>query len=692
MKDFPRFKSLVDMLSYRAEHSSSDVKIEFLNDSGQLENGLTYQQLDHSSRQIAVHLSDADCSFKNIIILCPPGIEYIKAFFGCMYAGAVPVPAYPPMGGKDIQRLKSIVQDCESPLILTTHLLHDLVGEWVNGKEDISTSDKIRVLSVEDLDDGSELRVPDSLPSIRGEDTAFLQYTSGSTGQPKGVVVSHENLLNNFNQIIRCFAGSIKNIEENSHLFGTVIWLPPYHDMGLIGGILTPIFASANVTLMSPITFLKDPFIWLKTLSDKKALISGGPNFSYNYCVKRISEEQKSTLDLSHWRIAFNGAEPINMEAMNNFSTYFSDCGFEKTSFLPCYGLAEGTLFVAGTPPERGPKVLEVSKEALKFGHLKSGETDEPAIGLVSSGVNAHETEIAIVDPISLARKPEGEVGEVWVRGPAVCSGYFGKPGYSRSIFEMPIEGEDKNTAYLRTGDLGAQIEGELYVTGRMKELIIVNGKNHYPQDIELSLQSEMPLLRKGCGAAFSVNEKGKEELVLVQEIDAIDLPEQEMKNLCQRAKTTVAGAHGIQLNEIYFLAPGKLHKTSSGKIQRAEAKRLYLKQAIDCVYRWSETSEAQADLKTYEPILIPLDTETERKAQLSDQFKRWILDQQGVEHCDLDLNVGFNELGVDSVAAIDLIAKLEIVVERNIPATELLRYATVQSLIDHIAAESYRN
>lgn len=688
MKDFPRFKSLVEMLAYRAEYSTNEVKIEFLNDKGQLENGLSYQQLDQSSRQIAARLADAGCSFKNIIILCPPGIEYIKAFFACMYAGAVPVPAYPPMGGKDIQRVKSIVRDCESPLILTTHLLHDLVEDWVNGKDQDSNSQKIKVLSVEDLDSASMSSVYQSLPSIRGEDTAFLQYTSGSTGQPKGVVVSHENLLSNFDQIIKCFAGSIRNIEENSHLFGTVIWLPPYHDMGLIGGILTPIFANADVTLMSPITFLKDPYIWLKTLSDKKALISGGPNFSYNYCVKRVSEEQKANLDLSNWRIAFNGAEPINMEAMSNFSSYFSQCGFEKSSFLPCYGLAEGTLFVAGTPPERGPKTMDVSKEALKFGHLKVGVGGEPTTGLVSSGVNAYETEIAIVDPISLVRKPVGEVGEIWVHGPAVCSGYFGKPGYSRSVFEMPIEGEDKQKLYLRTGDLGACVEGELFVTGRMKELIIVNGKNHYPQDIEFSLQSEMPIFRKGCGAAFSVNDKGKEELVLIQEIEVTDLSETEMQSFCQQAKTIVAATHGIQLNEVLLIAPGMLNKTSSGKIQRAEAKRLYLKQAITSIYQWYEVSQCSPKLIASEPILFPIDAETERKAHLSDQFKSWILEQQGVDSRELDLNVGFNELGVDSVAAIDLIAKLETVVERNIPVTELLRFATVQSLIDHIAAE----
>lgn len=671
-----QYSSLNHLLCYRSERCTGKKKIDFLNDSGTVKAQLSFAELDKNARSIADELFQGGFNGRHIIVLAPPGPEYIEALFGCLYAGAIPVPADPPMGGRDLQRFINIIQDCDAPLILTTHLLVDLIDSWIKG----INNQVLACIAIEELVNlGDEAFEP---ISVQCNDIALLQYTSGTTGKPKGVMVSHECLLQNVRQIIHAFSGitDVRALETDvlQQLFGTVSWLPPYHDMGLIGGVLSPIYAGTQVTLMSPITFLKNPYLWLKTISERKALISGAPNFAYDYCVKKVSEKQKADLDLSSWRLAFNAAEPINAVSMEKFIAHFSTCGFNPSAFLPCYGLAEATLLVSGATPETGYTTLSVSEEALKSGQFDPKEEQSNTKVLVSSGTIVESNRVEIVDPITLQRLDKGRIGEIWIQGPSVCAGYWGKPGYSLSIFSAQITGEETAGRFLRSGDLGFIHQGELYITGRMKELIIIDGRNFYPQDLEFSLQSKLPSFRKGCGATFTVEGGTGERLLMIQEFDGAEFGKKTLLDLCLQARSILACDHGIDIAEILLIRVGDLAKTSSGKIQRAEMKKRYLEDEIETLFHWREGFQCN-NLSSINP------TWPEKEDTLLTEFKLWIAEYLDLPEDQIDLNNSFFALGIESSVALELIYELEEVIERRISSYELQQSETVLELMRHL-------
>lgn len=681
MKGFPQFKNLVEMAATRAAHLGDKTVTTFLGDSGAPEGSLTFAGLDRAARNIAAHLTEKGLANKNLMLLYTPGLDYIKAFFGCLYAGSVPVPAYPPMGARDIDRLKRIVLDCDAGAILSSSMLRPMIEAWI--------SNPSNGLNIECIptDLSASVDAPGFNPADMDLDAvAFLQYTSGSTGHPKGVMVSHGNLLENFKQIVWNFTHS-SDVEAIGPEYKTVIWLPPFHDMGLIGGVLTPVFIGTQVTLMSPLTFLKNPFVWLKAITDVGAKVSGGPNFSYQYCARKITDEQVAQLNLSTWDVAFNGAEPIQVDSLNAFANKFASAGFDAKAFLPCYGLAEATLYVAGTPASRGALVRDASLAALAKGEflpLESGSPQE-VTGLVSSGVIAQGADVRIVDPNTHVECSEGNVGEIWVNSPSVAQGYWNKPSFSDSVFRAAIKGQDDKT-FMRTGDLGFLFENELFVTGRIKEMIIVAGRNHYPQDIEFSLQSSNPVYRKGCGAAFAVADHGKEQLVVMQELSTTNMQPAEYQQLALQAARAITFRHGISPKTLVFIAPGNLPKTSSGKIQRTEAKKIYEAGNITTLYTWDNT--AGQIIKPKETKEQPQHQFTDWQSELYFQMQTWVSDKLNIETHHVDLDVTFSELGVDSIEAIELVDRLQDTIQRTIPATELMRYPTVRSLIEHFAAE----
>jgi len=682
MKGFPEFKNLVQMSSERAAGRGENTFVSFLSESGAPEGNITFSGLDEASRKIAAGLVAKGLSGRNLMLLYVPGLDYIKAFFGCMYAGCVPVPAYPPMGARDIDRLKRVVQDCDAGAILSSSMLMPMIEAWVANPTNGMNLDCIPTDTLMAGQDTSGFEAFDAEPS----DIAFLQYTSGSTGHPKGVMVSHENLIANFQQIVWSFAHS-NDMDNVLSKLKTVIWLPPFHDMGLIGGVLTPIYAGTEVTLMSPLTFLKNPFVWLKTISDMGAIISGGPNFSYQYCARKITDEQMQQLDLSSWQVAFNGAEPIQVDSLNTFADKFGECGFNANAFLPCYGLAEATLFVAGSPASRGAKVVNADLDQLAKGTVKPVESAKSdSAPLVSSGELAIETDVRIVDPKSHEECAPGDVGEIWVNSPSVAKGYWDKPSFSDSVFRASMKGDDSGKTYMRTGDLGVMHEGELFVTGRIKELIIVAGRNHYPQDIEFSLQTSNPTFRKGCGAAFAISDSGKEHLVIMQEVANIAGDQTDFQQLALAGSRAVATRHGITPKAVVLIAQGTLPKTSSGKIQRTEAKKLYELGNFAPLHTM-ETSSSQVVRKSSDrkEEARPF---TDWQTELYCEMQTWVSDKLNVEPHHIDLGVTFSELGVDSIEAIDLVDRLQDRIERTIPATELMRYPTVKALIDHFASE----
>ena len=684
MKGFPDFKNLVQMSVARAADKGDAEVIAFLAEDGSREGALTFAGLDQAAKRIAAGLVEKGLSGRNLMLLYAPGLDYIKAFFGCMYAGCVPVPAYPPMGARDIDRLKRVVMDCDAGAILSSSMLMPMIEAWVANPGNGLSLTCLATDALESNTDISGFTAFDANPS----DVAFLQYTSGSTGHPKGVMISHQNLIANFQQIVWTFAHS-SDLDYVAPNYKTVIWLPPFHDMGLIGGVLTPVYAGAKVTLMSPLTFLKNPFVWLKTISDMGAKVSGGPNFSYQYCARKIPDEKLQELDLSTWQVAFNGAEPIQLDSLNTFADKFAKCGFDKSAFLPCYGLAEATLFVAGSPASRGAKSLQVDLDQVAKGKVNPDAPvaeDAKIASLVSSGVLAIETDVRIVDPQSGQACGTGEIGEIWVNSPSVAQGYWNKPSFSDSIFRAEIKGEEDSKQFMRTGDLGMMWEDELYVTGRIKELIIVSGRNHYPQDIEFSLQSSNPTFRKGCGAAFGMTEQGKENLVVMQEVASAAGDQTDYSRLALEGAKAIAVRHGITPKAIVFIAPGTLPKTSSGKIQRTEAKKLYELGTFAPLHSW----ESAAFQKVAKPKKTQISNPefNDWQSELYGEMQQWVADKLNVESHHIDLDVTFSELGVDSIEAIDLVDRLQDRIERTIPATELMRYPTVKALIEHFANE----
>ncbi|MCA9261148.1 MAG: AMP-binding protein, partial [Planctomycetales bacterium] len=421
-------------------------------------------------------------------------------------------------------------------------------------------------------------------PDVHGETLAFLQYTSGSTGTPKGVMLNHANLMHNSAMITYAF--------EHSRSGSGCFWLPLYHDMGLIGGLLQPIYMGRPNTLFSPTHFLQKPVRWLQAVSQSGATISGGPNFAYDLCVEKVTAEQKRTLDLSRWSLAFNGAEPVRADTMRRFADAFAECGFRYEAFYPCYGLAEATLIVAGGYKQVAPVVQKFDIASLEQHRVVSVEREtEGARALVGSGGNLLDQTIVIADPETLEPCGENEVGEVWVNGPSVAQGYWRRPEQTQETFQARLA--NGRGPFLRTGDLGFLREGELFVTGRLKDLIILRGVNYYPQDIEASVESAHQGVKIGAGAAFTVGEEARERLVIVQE--TVRRRDLDFGEIIDAIRRKVAQDHEVAVEAVVLLKTGSIPKTSSGKIQRHACVAGYQAGTLAALATWStETGKVE--------------------------------------------------------------------------------------------------
>jgi acyl-CoA synthetase (AMP-forming)/AMP-acid ligase II len=568
--------SLVALLRMRASCQAYQRACTFLVDGEREEIHLTYGELDARARAIAAWLQQRGLAGQRALLLYPPGLDYIAAFFGCLYAGVIAVPAYPPdlaRIDRTLPRLRAIVEDAQVAVAMTTEAFAALAGMLFAKDPRRQT---LQWLATDTLSNAHAAEWQD--PGVSKATLAFLQYTSGSTSAPKGVMVTHGNLLHNSSLIYHAC--------DHSPASRAVSWLPPYHDMGLIGTIIHPIHSGFPVVLMSPLDFLQRPLRWLQAISRYQATTSGGPNFAYDLCVRKTTPEQRATLDLSSWSVAFNGAEPVRAETLDRFTAAFAPCGFRRQAFFPCYGLAEATLIVSGASKTFAPVVQPVQSAALAHGRALMAESREPGTQtLVGCGRMLGDQRVMIVNPDTSVPCGPGEVGEIWVSGPSVANGYWNRPEETAATFQAHLAWT-RDGRYLRTGDLGFIAYGELFVTGRRKDLIIVEGRNHYPQDIELTVEQCHPALRPGCCAAFSVNSTGPERLVVTVEVDrryrpqqpteqvaqsgmrcdAISLGSQEITKLIRQA---VVQAHDVRVDSVALLKSGSIPKTSSGKIQR---------------------------------------------------------------------------------------------------------------------------
>lgn len=563
------FATLIDALRWRAEHETDRLAYRFLPDGETNEIVLTYGELDHRARTIAAHLQSLQRRGDRALVVYPAGLEFIAAYFGCLYAGSMAVIVHPPHQARLPQFLSKtlgIWQDASPTVALTTSAIHDLLAAT------IAQTTELRAALWLATDADRDEPVPPWHPTnVTADDLAFLQYTSGSTTEPKGVMVSHGNLVHNLRSI--CDGLAQPSGTES------VCWLPPHHDMGLIGGILTPLYSGTTATLLPPVAFVQRPGRWLQAISRFRATVSGGPNFAYDHCIQRITPEQCAGLDLSNWEVAFTGAEPINVQTLRNFADRFSSSGFHSSAFRPCYGLAEATVMVSATPRRGAPVVLSVRSTDLSHHRVVPCDATEGESHTFSS-CGQPVAQVRIVDPATCAECPPWRIGEIWVSGPSVALGYWNRPEETAITFQGQLEGRDES--FLRTGDLGFLRDGELFVTGRLKDLIIVEGANHYPQDIERTVAECHPALGPAECAAFSVEAGGREALVVVvAPIRRSNLPVDEIHRAIRMA---VAKHHDLRLHEIVLIKPGRLPKTTSGKIRRHACRSDYLSGTLD---RW---------------------------------------------------------------------------------------------------------
>jgi acyl-CoA synthetase (AMP-forming)/AMP-acid ligase II len=414
------------------------------------------------------------------LLLYPAGLDFIAGFLGCLYAGVVAVPVYPPRRNRSMTRIQAIADDAEAKVALTTDIVLSRVEDLIDDSPHLR---QLTWLDTRHVPAGMERRWV--LPDIHGETLAFLQYTSGSTGTPKGVVLNHANLVHNSALIAHAF--------EHTRTSLGVFWLPSYHDMGLIGGILQPIYVGRPNVLMSPMTFLQKPFRWLSAIARFHATSAGGPNFAYEHCIQKVTPEQRKQLDLSSWKLAFNGAEPVRAETLRRFAETFAPCGFRAEAFYPCFGLAEATLIVSGGYVAKPPIIRSFDSAALTQGKVQEVAGGSPtARDLVGCGQTLPDQKIVIAHPEKKTTCPPNAIGEIWVSGPSMAQGYWNQPDVTETTFHAHLQ-DTGDGPFLRTGDLGFMLDGELFVTGRLKDLIILRGVNYYPQDIEPTAARRLP-------------------------------------------------------------------------------------------------------------------------------------------------------------------------------------------------------
>jgi amino acid adenylation domain-containing protein len=660
-------KSFVEVLRTRAHEVPERVAYTFLVDGEAQEVKLTYGELDQQARSIAVRLETQRLHGGRVLLLYPPGLEYIAAFWGCLYAGVVAVPAYPPRMNRNLERLQAIVADSEAAGILTTAStlarMEPLLAQ-TPGLEKVCrvTTDDVPL----DLAGGW------CAPEINHESLAFLQYTSGSTAIPKGVMVTHGNLLHNESLIQRAFRQTPDSIIAG--------WLPLYHDMGLIGTVLQPVFVGGRCILMSHVAFLQRPMRWLEAISRYRATTSGAPNFAYDLCTRKATAEERETLDLSSWTTAFNGAEPVRARTLENFAAAFKSCGFSSAAFFPCYGLAEATLFVSGSFKSDFPIGKSFAAKALEQNSVVEVQAnDNETRTLVACGSPGDEQQIVIVDPETGVPSEPGTVGEIWVAGKSVTSGYWKRPEETKLTFGARISGND-DVSFLRTGDLGFLHEGELFVTGRLKDLIIIRGRNLYPQDIEKTVQESHVQLRPGGCAAFSVDVNGEERLIVVQEAERGASLGEEVVNAIRQA---VAEEHEVQPYAISIVKAGNVPKTSSGKVQRRASRKLFLSNGFEILAEWRESETVQSSSPAASVVESPRSVE---------EIEQWLRIQLaaviGVEASTIDLQKRITHYGIDSLSTVELMHNIETSLGVVIPFTNFYHSPSISEVAGEAARQ----
>lgn len=560
--------TIVDALMQHASERAADSAFTFLRD-GEIESGTRrFLELDLSARRVANGLASRGFTGKTVLLLLRGTLQFIDALLGCFYAGAIAVPIAVPRPGKPGRSLTAIARSANVSAILTCR------GDMVALRPGIETLlPGTQWLEIEEIAEADE--PPARLP--HPDQIAFLQYTSGSTGSPKGVIITHRNLMANQVAIHEAMGTSQESV--------FVGWLPLFHDMGLVGNVLHPLYLGIPSVLMLPAAFLQKPIRWLSTITRYRGTVSGAPNFAYDLCVRKCTPEQVEALDLSSWRVAFNGSEPVRAETLERFSRAFEPAGFRRRSLFPCYGMAESTLIVTGAAFESEPIYSGLPGVAAGAA-TDSGQTqfNTGRKRVVSCGTPVRGTEVLIVDPARRCRVADGVIGEIWIRGDSISPGYFRAPDATAATFKVRLE-SGSGDPWLRTGDLGFVREGQLFVTGRMKDIIIVRGANHYPQDLEETAGTSNVLLARGGGAALTLENERGSSVVIVHEVTREGWSRADPEELTADIREAISGEHGLFV-DVLLIKPGSLPRTSSGKVQRSTCRELIEKNEFELLSR----------------------------------------------------------------------------------------------------------
>jgi acyl-CoA synthetase (AMP-forming)/AMP-acid ligase II/acyl carrier protein len=630
------YNNLVDLLRQRAVDEPDFPAFTFLKDGEIEEDVLTHQIFDAKAKKIAAQLQQLHLTGERVLLLFPQSTDYLVALFACFYAKVIAVPAYPPRNNRNMLRLEAIIQNCDAKAILADQ---NNVAQIQKSKKDFSG---FQLLSFEDLLSTSE---NDYQPTtILPDDIAYLQYTSGSTGSPKGVIIRHGNMMHNINGLEETFGG--KDIYRQTF----VTWIPMYHDMGLMS-MMTALKKNISVYFMAPVHFVQQPARWLRAVSKYKAFYTLAPNFAFDYCCDKILDEQLEGVDLSSLWAVTNGSETVRMGTLVRFYERFKKWGFNFDIFCPAYGLAEATLVVStthGLEPVHARKKEESGESVFS----KNGIFPQDFSSYeVSAGLPVSRAEVLIVDAETLSPLKESVEGEIWVHSPgSVASGYWGNEEASQHTYNNWLDGKQ----YLRTGDLGYLLNGRLYVTGRIKDMVIIRGRNYYPQDIEQIVQQCHEALEPHSGAAFSVERNDKEELTVIQEVSRKHWRKLDKDEVIAQIRKEVAQAFDVVVGGIVLITPMSLPKTSSGKIQRYLAKEQYLNNTLRIVAEWTATEEEE----------IQPEPETAALQEISkDAIMKWLVTNLAAKTklppAEIDIHTSVRDYPLESIDAIYLADEL---------------------------------
>jgi len=615
--------NFVNLLRDRAQSQPDQTAFIFLKD-GEAEAGrLTYQALDQQARAIAAELQSTTEPGDRALLVYPyeAGLEFIAAFLGCLYAGVVAVPSHPPRNRYGLTDLQARLTSAQATIGLTTQALSARLKRQLTD----SRTDKLADQAISSLRWCATDRLSPGLsdywtqPQIHPDTLAFLQYTSGSTGTPKGVMITHECILHN-QQVLQMAFGHSK------HSIG-VGWLPLFHDMGLIGNVLQAIYLGAACVLMSPIAFIQKPVRWLQAISRYQATTSGAPNFAYDLLCRQVTDQQKQALDLSHWDLAFSGAEPIRMATIDRFAAKFASCGFQRTAFYPCYGMAEATLFVTGGKKAEPLTVKWVEEAALEENRVvqANSSSQRGARAIVSCGRPWLDSKIVIADPQTLTLCAADRVGEIWVSGAGLGKGYWNQPESTDRTFRAYLKDTGVGP-FLRTGDLGFLQADELFITGRLHDVLVFWGFNHYPEQIEQTVTACHPAFRSNSAAAFAVSVNGEDRLVVVQEVERSERDRLTISEVIEPIRWAIFQEHFVDVYAIALLKPGSLPRTPSGKIQRHACKQKFLDNSLEILDEWRSSPGAPSDILTMVKHYINPATHLKRYIALTKgQFRQFL-------------------------------------------------------------------